>query len=413
MMVRAPALLRRATPPLLLAAALAASLAACAGGDAGTGGAVAEPSRAAPAAEFLLAAGDSTFWIRGDSLGARSRGAPLLLVRHADAWHELYVSDVDRSHLNAVFIGQRLYWRNLATGDSAILLADTSVLALERAYARATPWDRLARPDEEVAANPAVDAVTDIAVLDQHGPFVTVEVHVDIETADTLRRRHEVRRQVVDLRLGRTVSVAELAGPEAGDVLRAGRDAWRRARDSIRADTSEAARLAKEALDDFPWDPASFGLTIAGGAPAVAFVVPGRGLRSGGFTLPLAPVPLAAPAWWRPDDAAELPRDAGDGTITWDGPGYEIVVRPDSAGERGTVVLREADGSEWPAARVPLPVRRAWRLDAPPLSPRARGALERAFDDAARYGDNVRTAATPPHPSPDPAARAVARPIRR
>ncbi|MDX2183321.1 MAG: hypothetical protein SFW08_04975 [Gemmatimonadaceae bacterium] len=365
--------------PLRRCLALVAALAAC---D--------DPPPPPLAAEFLVAAGDSTYWVQHDSL-ARVRGAPLWLVHHDGRFLELYVVDLDRSHRRGIFVGQQLWQRDLVDGDSSILAADTTPLALERDYALKSPWDPRLRPEDEADELTAIEATSEVLPLDVVGPYLGIELRRDVETADSSLHRHETRRGVVDLRIGRRVSLAEILGVRAGAIVEQGEVTWRRARDSVFAEQSEAGRAASEAINDFPFDPSSFSLMAARDTPAVAFVVPGRGERSGGYVLPLAPIPIGTPAWWTPRARREWPIDA-DSDLVWRGPAYDVVARADSAGERASIVLRTPTGVELIVARVPLPVRRVWRLDAPPVDAATRDALARAFNDATLYGDEIRTA---------------------
>jgi hypothetical protein len=342
------------------------------------------------AAEFLVAAGDSTYWIQHDSL-ARVRGAPLWLVHHDGRFHELYVVDLDRSHRRGVFVGQQLWQRDLVDGDSSILAADTTPLALERDYAAKSPWDPRLRPEDEADEMTAIEATSEVIPVDLVGPYLGIELRRDVETADSSLHRHETRRGVVDLRIGRRVSLADILGTRAGAVVEQGEASWRRARDSVFAEQSEAGRAASEAINDFPFDPSSFSLLARRDTPSVLFVVPGRGERSGGYVLPLAPIAIGTPAWWTARARREWPVDA-DSELVWRGADYDVVARADSAGERASIVLRAAGGTERIVARVPLPVRRVWRLDAPAIDAVTRDALSRAFNDATLYGDEIRTA---------------------
>src|SRR3712207_8117652 len=83
------------------------------------------PAAPPPTAEFLVAAGDSTYWVRTDTTGVRVRGSPILLARYGGQFYEVYVTDDDRSFADATFVGQRVYRRDLVTGDSALVLEDS------------------------------------------------------------------------------------------------------------------------------------------------------------------------------------------------------------------------------------------------------------------------------------------------
>ncbi|MEP7383256.1 MAG: hypothetical protein ABI910_16310, partial [Gemmatimonadota bacterium] len=75
-------------------------------------------SNALPVASFLLSAGDSTFWVESDSAGLRVRRSPMLLTEHGGRYYELYLTDIDRSFYNAVILGQQVWRRDVASGDS-------------------------------------------------------------------------------------------------------------------------------------------------------------------------------------------------------------------------------------------------------------------------------------------------------
>src|SRR5689334_7075151 len=62
-----------------------------------------------PDADFVLSAGDSSYWVTSAGGSLRFRGAPLELARVDGRFYELYVADDDRSYEDAVLIGQRIY----------------------------------------------------------------------------------------------------------------------------------------------------------------------------------------------------------------------------------------------------------------------------------------------------------------
>src|SRR5664279_1036609 len=67
----------------------------------------------APRAEFIIEAGDSSFWVRSGPEGVRVRGAPIRIGRLDGAFVELYLADDDHSYPDAIITGQRLYRRDL------------------------------------------------------------------------------------------------------------------------------------------------------------------------------------------------------------------------------------------------------------------------------------------------------------
>ena len=79
------------------------------------------PGAPPPSSEFLVSAGDSTYWVRTDTTGVRVRGSPILLARYGGQFYEVYVTDDDQSFADATFVGQRIYRRNLINGDSTLV----------------------------------------------------------------------------------------------------------------------------------------------------------------------------------------------------------------------------------------------------------------------------------------------------
>ncbi|HUF30356.1 MAG TPA: hypothetical protein VMM77_06790, partial [Gemmatimonadaceae bacterium] len=167
-----------------------------------------------PRTEFLLLAGDSTFWVRYEEPRLRVRGSPIQLARVGGRLMEIYVADDDRSFRGALLVGQRIYRRDLLTGDSALVFDDTTITSLARWYASEHPRERPLRPHEEIDAEPQLDVLGEIATLDQHGPFLSFEYRVD-GVLDGANEMHEVRRGVVDLRDGSLATLPELFGDSA------------------------------------------------------------------------------------------------------------------------------------------------------------------------------------------------------
>ena len=56
-------------------------------------GSCALPPPPPPAAEFLVSAGDQTYWVRSDNSGLRIRGSPLILARTGGRYYEIFVSE--------------------------------------------------------------------------------------------------------------------------------------------------------------------------------------------------------------------------------------------------------------------------------------------------------------------------------
>jgi hypothetical protein len=364
-----------------LASCLASVVAACAASPA-----------APPRAEFLLASGDSTFWVRTGDDGVRVRRSPLVLTAFDGRFYEVYVADDDRSFFDATFIGQRIYRRDLITNDSIAVFDDPVVPAFASAYAKQHPRERPLDPAEEGSENPATVVTTDAEIVDVLGPFLTFEHHTDVDIAGG-EDSHETRRGVIDLRRGARASLASLFGAATADRLTtAGRDAFRDALDSVRAARDDRGRRAAEAIADFAFDSASFSLTIADGAPAIEFLVPGRGDRAGGLSLPLPPLAVAGADWWA-DVRRALPSIAADSaTDEWHGPRYDVVARYDSTGDEVTLAIRDSTRREWSLGRFPTPAHRLYHIDVGAIDSAARRAIARAFDESVLYSEKARTA---------------------
>jgi hypothetical protein len=364
-----------------------------------------------PASEFLVAAGDSTFWIRTGKEGVTVRGAPLALARFDGRLYELYVTDDDRSYYDAVMIGQRLYRRDLITGDSSAVVEDTTVAKLAAAYARAHPTERRLEPYEEASDDPEVYATADLEIVGVHGPFLSFEHHADIGLPDG-SEIHSIRRGVVDLRNGTPRAAGDLFGErEAERAVAEARTSFADGIDSLLSASGREAQEIARVLRDLRFDPTSFSVSHVGGDPAVVFLVPGEGEWAVDLAFPMSPVPVAAPVWWaevRPM-LPSSPADAVDDEWSGAGRAPTIIARYDTVEQIATLVLRDSAAQEWKAAQVPPPVDWILRLDAPPLDSASRRGLRRAFDDAALYSDETRIAERPPRAGARGAFHDVAR----
>ncbi len=323
-----------------------------------------------PAAEFVLAAGDSAFWITSDSAGIRSRGAPLELARYGGRFFELYVVDDDHSFQGADLIGQSVYRRDLRTGDSVIVFTDSLLPQLAREYANRHPDDHPLDADEEPDEDAELRATATLDLGAAHGPFVSYSLHTDVERAGE-PLWHSSRRGVLDLRTGRAATLADVAGRQAVDVERSAR--------------------AMGALRHHGFDSRSFAITTIDGTPAVAYALPGSGAGDEGHLVPLTPIRISEPIWWH-DVAASLPTIFADGSReVWRHNGYAVVVRYDSLGD-ATLALRDSTSREWKVGHVSGPATRIFWLDRPALDGDTRHALARAFSEAAGYGAESRVA---------------------
>ena len=366
------------------------------------------PSAVPPAAEFLVASADSTYWVTSGRYGVRVRGAPLTLASAGGRYYELFVADDDRSFYNAVLVGQRLYRRDLLTGDSAVVFADSMVPRLAARYAAAHPAESPLAADEEPAAEPEVIANAEVELLAVYGPYATYEYHADIDRSRG-GSRYTTRQGVVDWRTGRAVPLTDLFPPHvARAIVAEGRRRFRGAVDTVRRSRDPRAAKARRALAGFAFDERNFSLAAVGGEVAVAFAAPGSGPDAGGLTLPLAPVVASAPpAWWGAVRVA-LAEPTPEGMLDrWRGQRYRIVARYAHDSVATLALLDEAE-REWPVGRVQPPIGRVLWLDRPPVDAPTRRALQRAFDESALYDDNARLTRHPRHRLRGPARHRLA-----
>ena len=357
---------------------------------------------APPQAEFLIAAGDSSFWVRSQNGRLKIRGAPLQLARLSGRFHEIYVTDDDRSHYEALIVGQRVFRRDLLSGDSVAIFEDTTAASLERWYREDHPNDPRVAAEEDVSEHPIVEATAEIELLDVFGPYQSYEYHVD-GVIQGGAEWHVTRRGVLDLKKGTQVRIAALFGDTAAKrIVAEGQRRFLLALDSVLASPDTRARAAADAIADFKFDASSFAIVREGRVPAVQFFAPGHGVRAGGMMISLAPITADSTATWWADVRGTLSVAPPDSTVDrWERPGLSVVTRYDATGDRATLGMLDSSGREWPVARISAPAYSLFWLDAPPLDPKTRRALTRAFDEAALYSEQSRTAFQPSLPRGD------------
>jgi len=159
-----------------------------------------------PVAEFLVSAGDQTYWVRSDNSGLRIRGSPLILARTGGRYYEIFVGEIDRSFPRALLSGERVFRRELASGDSAIIFDDTTVVRLAEQYHRQHPSARLLGPDDDPEDDVEITAVGETDILNVLGPYVALEHRLSIERADE-HDQDDTTRTVIDLRTGKPVAL--------------------------------------------------------------------------------------------------------------------------------------------------------------------------------------------------------------
>ena len=364
-------------------------------------------SAALPPAEFLFAAGDSTYWVRSGGDGMRVRSAPILLTEVDGRLFEIFLGDEGAEYPDASFASARLWSRELQHRDSTLLFGDSTVGRELALWRRAHPRDDEIDPaDEDVPDDPRTVVNDDIELIDVHGPYITIEHLLNVDIYGGPVHRHGGRRMVLDVRSGATASLEVLVGAdEARRVTATARASLMQLVDSIRtagAAGDERASVASESLASFRFDSGSFGMTDIGRDPAVAFMVPGHGTDGEALALYLPPITVKAPVWWK-SVRATLPEWATDSArVTWDRANYKIAARPSADGDALALVLIAAavdPAHEWPIATVAAPAYQLIPLDTPPLDSTARGALSRAFDISTSLDGLVQRASWPQRPS--------------
>ena len=348
----------------------------------------AAPGRVPPSAEFLFAAGDSTYWVRSNADGMRVRSAPILLTQVDGRFYEVFIAEDGAEYEDASFVTSRIFSRELTGTDSVMLFSDSTVMkeaaSWKKRHPTSTPIDI---DDEEAPTDPATIVHEEIEIVDVHGPWLTFRQLLDIDVDSGESHRHVGRRAVVDVRTGQVATLTTLLGAtEASRVVAAGRASFAQLTDSIRKTGDERAALGRETLDSFHFDSTSFGVTDIDRAPAVAFLVPGTSSDGEALAIYLPALSVAAPDWWGAVKPT-LPEWLRDSSrVRWSRTGYEVAARPSPDGESLALVLAARAtlrAREWPIATVAAPAYQLIPLDAPPVTAKMREALSHAFDASA------------------------------
>ncbi|MEO7521902.1 MAG: hypothetical protein ABIW79_08815 [Gemmatimonas sp.] len=350
-----------------------------------------------PVAEFLVAAGDSTYWVRSGPAGIRVRSAPILLTDVDGRFFEVYIAENGVEYADASFGSARVWSRELLSPDSVLLSRDSTVVTQANKWKRRHPRERpIDADDEEMTDDPTTMVTEAIEIVDVHGPWLTFTHVLDVDTEIHDPHVHAGRRAVVDVRTGQLASLAALFGSaEASRLLIAGRVSLAHLTDSIRSAQDERAELARESIETFRFDSTSFAITDIDRRPAVAFMVSGRGADDEAVALHLPPIEVGTPSWWARVHPT-LPEWKGDSSeVRWQRNGYRVVARPSPDGETLALVLQANSrgdsgsaspsqsgnaGRDWPLASVASPAYQLIALDDPPVIGPVRAALARAFD---------------------------------
>jgi hypothetical protein len=207
----------------------------------------------------------------------------------------------------------------------------------------------------------------------------------------------------LDLRTGVTTSLEALVGRQsARQVIAEGQRQWRELRDSTLAasrGTKEEFSLRAE-YERLSFDARSFVLEVQSREPVVRFALAQSGALNPAPVTELGPIRVPEPAWW-PTVRADYSVDDALGSREWSRGSFSVVARlAQGVTPRAAFALRDAGGQEWPLGFVPATVHRVIWLDDSTVAPGTREALQRAFDEAALYGEETRLARRNAPPAP-------------
>ena len=347
---------------------------------------------ARPAAEFLIVSDDSTAWVRSSADTVIVQRAPMLVAVLDGRLIEIYVADDAINFRDATFLVNRVYRRDLVSGDSTLVFADSAVLRDAMTYLRTHP-DAERLDDDEAPADGArtfESAITPTAVV---GTTLGLEVHGDHGTGEL--GTHDSYRATIDLIRGRRLSLSEIVTPAqaAATIATVRRNL---AAAVVLAGRREGAvgKAASRAIAALPFDSLSFTLARNGDSLAVQFLVHHEQVIDevhDTHRFALEPVALPAPTWWtvarRP-----LPRLLTDSTTRFDVGTVSLDVRYD-ADDVALVEARTGTATRM-MTRMRGPLRSVIIVGDSLIAPRGqwRLALKRAFAESGYYSEQVRAA---------------------
>ena len=172
------------------------------------------PEPRPPSAEFLVADGGSTYWVKSGAEGIHARVSPLILTRAGGRYYEVFVGETTRSYQDAVFSAEPIYRRDLVSGDTTPLWEDTKISAWEKLYLARNPTAQLLDPDDDENSDAvALSATGEADILGVVGPYVLYTHRSTIESSDM--ERADTARGILDVRLAKTVPITAIVGDTA------------------------------------------------------------------------------------------------------------------------------------------------------------------------------------------------------
>lgn len=167
------------------------------------------PAPVPPPAEFLVSASDATYWVQSGARGFHIRRSPLILARTAGNFYEIYVEEVDRSFADALFTGERVYRRDLATGDSTLIFEDTAVVHRSAAFHSAHPEVPAIDPQDDPPDGVSYTVEGETDILNVLGPYIAIEHRLAVDRGSFAS--DDTSQAVIDLRSARPADVKRMA----------------------------------------------------------------------------------------------------------------------------------------------------------------------------------------------------------
>ena len=364
-------------------------------------------SSARPDAEFLVVSDDSTAWVRTSADSVVVKRAPMLLATLDGRLVEIYVAEDPIAFAEAAFLVTRVFRRDLVSGDSTQLFADSTVLREAMAFVRANPGaERL--DDEEPTAPGARSLEASITPMEVVGSTLGLEVHVDRTVGEL--GTHDTYRATVEMRTGRRLRLADLIpATSASATVQQARQNLTAAVVLAGGRAGPLGKAASRALAVLTFDSLSFTLTRSGDSLAAQFLAHDEQIIDEArdtHRFALEPVPVPAPSWWS-GAKSPLPRFLSDSSSRVELGALALDVAYDS--EEVALIATRTSSGQRPVTRMRGPVRRVISVGDSLIRPAGqwRGALERAFSESGYYSDQVRAASLRSRARPTAARQAA------
>jgi hypothetical protein len=124
----------------------------------------------------------------------------MTMAKLGGQFYEVFVADLDRSFNDAVFTGERVYVRDLQSGDSTLVFDDTAIVKMAAHHAKAFPDALPLNPDDDTPADPEISASGETDVLEIRGAYALLEHRTAYDMPGGTQ--HDTVQAAVDLRTG-------------------------------------------------------------------------------------------------------------------------------------------------------------------------------------------------------------------